>query len=165
MTIDEILARCGEWPCRLVEITGGEPLMQTACSDLAAALLEKGYQVLIETSGALPIQTLPRGVIKIMDLKCPGSGSCEENYWANIDALPSRDEVKFVISDRGDYEWSRDTVYRHDLITRCAHVLFTPVYGVMEPAELAVWILDDGLKVRMQLPLHKYIWPPDRRGV
>jgi len=165
MTVDEVVARCGEWPCRLIEITGGEPLIQAACSGLAATLLEKGYQVLIETSGALPIQTLPRAVIKIMDLKCPGSGSCDENYWANIDALTNHDEVKFVIGDRGDYEWSCDTLRRHDLINRCAHVLFAPVHGVMDPVVLGQWILDDGLKVRLQLPLHKYLWPADRRGV
>ena len=165
MTVGEIVERCGAWPFRLVEITGGEPLQQEHCPALAACLLERGYTVLCETSGTLPISRLTDAVIKIMDLKCPGSGVCDKNDWSNIEALSSRDEVKFVMGDRRDYEWSRDVTGRYNLAERCNAVLFAPVFGQIEPHRLAEWILADGLNVRLQLQVHKYIWPPDQRGV
>lgn len=165
MTVDEIVARCAALGCRLVEITGGEPLLQAHCPALAARLLEQGFTVLCETSGTRPIAALPAGVIKIMDLKCPGSGACDKNDWSNIDALSSQDEVKFVIGDRQDYEWSRETVRRYTLAKRCKAVLFSPVFRRLEPQRLAEWILEDGLEVRLQLQVHKYIWSPDQRGV
>ena len=115
VSIGEILAKCSEMDCTLVEITGGEPLIQPECVDLAAALLDAGYTVLVETSGTLPIHGLPADAIKIMDLKCPGSGECGKNDWSNIDALSAQDEVKIVIASRGDYEWSRDIVHTYAL--------------------------------------------------
>ena len=165
VSIGEILQKCGEMNCRLVEITGGEPLVQPECVDLAQALLEDGYTVLVETSGTLPIRVLPAEAIKIMDLKCPDSGECDKNDWSNIDALSAQDEVKFVIASRGDYEWSREIVQTYALPGRCNAVLFSPVFGAVEPVQLVQWILEDGLDVRFQLQLHKLIWPPDQKGV
>ncbi len=165
VSIGEIVRRCRELDCPLVEITGGEPLVQPACADLAAALLEEGYTVLVETSGTLPIRMLPADTIKIMDLKCPDSGECEKNDWSNIDALSMRDEVKFVIASRGDYEWSRRIVGEYGLAERCHEVLFSPVFDLIKPVDLVQWITEDGLDVRFQLQMHKFVWPPDERGV
>ncbi|NIA13232.1 MAG: radical SAM protein [Nitrospiraceae bacterium] len=165
MSISAIVEQCAQWPCRLVEITGGEPLLQDACPALAQRLLDAGYTVLVETSGALPVQALPRAAIRIMDLKCPGSGMADRNDWANVDALTDRDEVKFVIGDRGDYEWSKDIVERLGLTQCCHAVLFSVAGGALAPRALAEWILADELDVRFQLQLHKYIWPPGQRGV
>ena len=165
ISVEDVVRKCGELDCPLVEITGGEPLAQPACVDLAAALLGEGYTVLIETSGSLPIGVLPDGVVTIMDLKCPDSGECEKNDWSNIDALSPKDEVKFVIASRRDYEWSRDIVREHALNERCNAVLFSPVFDAISPADLVQWILDDRLDVRFQLQLHKFVWPPDERGV
>jgi 7-carboxy-7-deazaguanine synthase len=165
VAIVEIVRQCRAMQCGLVEITGGEPLVQPACVDLAQALLDEGFTVLIETSGSLPIDVLPDAVIKIMDLKCPDSGESEKNHWPNIEALSPRDEVKFVIASRRDYEWARDVTREHDLPSRCNAVLFSPVFGKIAPADLVRWILEDGLDVRFQLQLHKFIWPPDERGV
>ena len=164
-TIGSILERCEALGCPLVEITGGEPLIQKNCPILAQGLLDRGHTVLVETSGSLPIDVLPEGAIRIMDLKCPDSGVCDANDWSNIDALRSRDEVKFVIASRGDYEWSRDTVAEYALPSRCNAVLFSPAYGLLEPKALAEWITEDRLDVRFQLQMHKYVWPPDQRGV
>jgi len=150
----------------LVEITGGEPLAQKACPLLCEMLLERGHTVLVETSGSLPIDVLPAPVYTIMDLKCPGSGEVRRNHWPNIEALdPDRDEVKFVIASREDYEWSRDTVTRYNLTERCRAVLFSPVFGEAAPAEMVDWILEDKLPVRFQLQMHKFIWDPAERGV
>jgi len=165
MTIGAIREACRGLDVSLVEITGGEPLWQKDSPLLASALLEDGRTVLCETSGALPIDVLPQEVIKIMDLKCPGSGECDKNDWANIDKLSPRDEVKFVIGDRADYEWSRSIVREYGLCARCNAVLFAPVFGWIEPRAIAEWILEDGLGVRLQLQVHKYIWPGERKGV
>lgn len=164
-TIESIVEQCESLGCPLVEITGGEPLLQKECPVLAQRLLDRGFTVLVETSGSLPINVLPEGVIRIMDLKCPDSGECDANDWSNIDALRSRDEVKFVIASRDDYEWSRNTVTEHGLSSRCNAVLFAPAYGLVEPKTLAEWITEDRLEVRFQLQMHKYVWPPDQRGV
>jgi 7-carboxy-7-deazaguanine synthase len=165
MTVDEIVDRCVELACPLVEITGGEPLLQKQCGTLAQCLLDRGLTVLCETSGALPIDRMPADVITIMDLKCPDSGECDKNDWSNIGRLSMRDEVKFVIAGRKDYEWSRDAVREHDLPARCHAVLFSPVFGSVDPRELVEWILEDELDVRFQLQMHKFIWPPDQKGV
>ncbi len=165
MTVGEIVDRCLELACPLVEITGGEPLLQKACATLAQCLLDRGMTVLCETSGALPIDRLPADAIRIMDLKCPDSGECDKNDWSNLDRLSPRDEVKFVIAGRKDYEWSREVVRDHNLPSRCHAVLFSPVLGSVDPQELVEWILEDGLDVRFQLQMHKFIWPPDRKGV
>ena len=165
-TIREILAVLRGYGVPLVQITGGEPLAQDACIDLAEVLLDEGYSVLIETSGSLPIDELPNSVIKIMDLKCPDSGECNKNYWPNIEALDAfQDEVKFVIAGRADYEWSRAIVEEYSLPGKCEAVLFSPVCGEMDPADLAQWILEDGLSVRLSLQQHKQIWGAEKRGV
>lgn len=165
VTVGQVLEEVAGLGVSLVELTGGEPLLQKACSTLAECLLERGYTVLCETSGALPIARLPEGVVKIMDLKCPGSGECERNDWSNVEALSERDEVKFVIADRADYEWSRDIVRRHGLAERCRAVLFSSAFGQASPRDIVEWILADGLDVRFQLQMHKYIWPPEQKGV
>ena len=165
MTIESLLQQCHVLGVGLVEITGGEPLLQPACSDLASCLIEEGYTVLVETSGTLPLMDLPPAAIKIMDIKCPGSGMAEKNHWANLETLTQYDEIKFVIGDRDDYEWSREIVERHDLPSRCHQVLFSPVGGRLVPRTLVEWILEDRLNVRFQLQLHKYIWPEIERGV
>lgn len=165
MTLEAIFEQCEALSCSLVEITGGEPLAQANCSLLAEGLLDRSHGVLVETSGSLPINVLPERCIKIMDLKCPGSGEVEKNDWSNIEALSPRDEVKFVLASRFDYEWSRGVVREYGLSERCNAVLFSPVFGAIEPESIVKWILDDGLDVRFQLQMHKYIWRPNERGV
>ena len=165
MTIGEVVNRCTALACPLVEITGGEPLEQAACPALAQALLDAGCTVLCETSGTVPIDVLPAGVIRIMDIKCPGSGASGKNRWENIETLSARDEVKFVIGSREDYEWSRDIVQRHELTERCHAVLFSPVWGRIEPHVLAEWVATESLGVRYQIQLHKVLWPAEERGV
>lgn len=166
-TLEAILRETLDYGVCLVEITGGEPLAQKECIPLAELLLEAGCTVLIETSGSLPIDALPAPVIRIMDLKCPDSAMSEHNDWSNIAHLQSdRDEVKFVIASRRDYEWSRDTVRRYNLSQCCRAVLFSPVFGEVDPKDIVNWMLEDGLnEVRFQLQMHKFIWPPNERGV
>ncbi len=163
--IPEILAAVETSGLSLAEVTGGEPLAQADCSLLCQALLDSGKTVLIETGGSLPIDTLPQGVIRIMDLKCPGSGEVERNLWSNLAYLNSHDEVKFVIASKADYEWARDVVREYGLEKQIHSVLFAPVFGEIESAELVRWILEDKLPVRFQLQMHKYIWEPTRKGV
>lgn len=166
-TLADILEETRGFGVPLVEITGGEPLAQAECIPLAELLLEAGHTVLIETSGSLPINTLPDAVVRIMDFKCPDSDMADRNDWSNVDYLrPDRDEVKFVIASRRDYEWSRDVVRRYNLAKRCKAVLFSPVFGEVDPKDIVDWMLADGLNdVRFQLQMHKFIWPPDERGV
>jgi 7-carboxy-7-deazaguanine synthase len=165
MTVDEVVARVAELRCPLVELTGGEPLLQKDAIPLMAQLIETGHEVLIETGGHLSIADVPEPVARIVDVKCPGSGEASKMHWPNLDVLRPRDEVKFVIRDRADYEYARDVVARHQLTDRVAAVLFSPVHGVQDPQALAGWILEDHLTVRLQLQLHKYIWSPETRGV
>lgn len=165
MALEDILARCKELKCKLIEITGGEPLVQKQCPELARLFVEEGYTVLVETSGTLPIRVLDDRVIRIMDLKCPGSGECEKNDWSNIEALTAKDEVKFVLASRDDYKWSRDVIRRYDLSNQCGALLMSPVFGQIEATKIVEWILEDELPVRFQLQLHKFIWPPESRGV
>jgi len=165
LSVAAIVDQCRALGGDLIEITGGEPLAQPECPDLAQAFLDAGFTVLIETSGSLPISSLPAETIKIMDLKCPDSGEGDKNDWTNIDALTDRDEVKFVIASRRDYEWSREQVTKHNLSNRCKAALFSPVFGAIEGDSLVKWILEDKLNVRFQLQLHKYVWPPDAKGV
>jgi len=148
----------------LVEITGGEPLAQPAVAELARLLLARGLTVLVETSGSHDISVLPRGVGRIMDLKCPGSGEVTRNDYENIARLREGDEVKFVLADRDDYEWARDRVAEYDLVGRVP-VLFSPVRDRLQPGDLAAWILEDKLDVTLQLQLHKLLWPGLERGV
>jgi 7-carboxy-7-deazaguanine synthase len=164
MTVDEILERMRHFGVGMVEITGGEPLLQPNCGVLAGRLLDAGYKVLCETAGALPIDRLPPGVVRIMDLKCPSSGEVDANHWPNIDLLTKHDEVKFVIGTREDYEWTRNVILRYSLSGRCP-VLLSPVFDKIEPVEIVKWIMDDKLPVRFQLQMHKYIWHPATLGV
>ena len=165
MSIDSIMDCCRELNCKLVEITGGEPLAQSNCIILAQRLVDEGYTVLIETSGSLPIAPLPAEVIKIMDLKCPGSGESAKNDYSNIEALSHLDEVKFVITNREDYDWANEQVKTFKLVERCKAVLYSPVFGHIEPKTMVEWITEDALGIRFQLQMHKFIWPPDQKGV
>ena len=155
--IDEVLRQVASHGARRVTVTGGEPLAQKNCAALLTQLCEAGYAVSIETSGALPIADLDPRVIRVMDLKTPGSGECARNLMENIPALRDRDQVKFVICDRADYEWSRAQVAEHGLAGRC-QVLFSPSHEQLKPRDLADWILADKLPVRLQLQIHKYLW-------
>ncbi len=148
----------------LVEITGGEPLLQEEVYDLMDALLAKNYEVLLETGGGVSVAKVPERVIKILDIKCPGSGEDAKNLWDNLDHLNPHDEVKFVLADRADYEWSRDVLQRRDIHQK-VQVLFSPVYDTLGLKELAAWVLDDNLPVRVQTQLHKIIWGKDAIGV
>lgn len=157
MELAEILARIASYPTRQVCVTGGEPLAQKACLDLLKALCDGGYDVSLETSGALDISGVDERVSRIMDLKAPGSGEVERNRWENLDCLGPRDELKIIIASRADYDWARARIAEHDLSRRCA-VLLSPAQGQIEPADLAAWILEDGLPVRFQMQLHKLLW-------
>jgi len=165
MAVEEVVATLLGYGCDLIEVTGGEPLLQAAVHPLIVRLLEAGMTVLVETSGASDVSRLDTRAIKVMDLKCPGSGESARNLWSNLDHLTPRDEVKFVIADRADYEWARDVARRHNLAARVNAVLMSCAFGKLDPALLAGWILADRLPVRMQLQMHKHIWAPDARGV
>jgi 7-carboxy-7-deazaguanine synthase len=163
--VDEVVATVAAFGCPLVEITGGEPLLQDDVYPLMAALLGRGITVLLETGGHVSLDRVPAGIVKILDVKCPGSGESARNHWPNLDRLQPADQVKFVILDRADYEFARHVVMRHELASRCAALLFSPVHGALDPAELAAWILADRLPVRLQLQVHKLIWGAHARGV
>jgi 7-carboxy-7-deazaguanine synthase len=165
MSVDDVVARVGEFGCDVVEITGGEPLLQRDVYPLMQRLLDEGRTVMLETGGHRSVDDVPGGVIRIIDVKCPASGESGKNHWPNLERLRSTDEVKFVIADRGDYDYARDVVARCDLASRAAAVLFSPVHGVLAPKTLAEWILADRLPVRLQLQVHKYVWGADVRGV
>ncbi len=166
LSLSSILAEIESFGCRLVEITGGEPLAQPNCVELMHQLVSRSYVVLLETSGAYSLADVPREVRKIMDFKCPSSGELERNLWENVEFLTPHDEVKFVIGDREDFDWAKEVCQRFSLEKRVRAVLFGPVFGKLNPADLARWILEERLfGVRLQLQLHKYIWPPDTRGV
>lgn len=154
---EEVLARVAALDCPLVELTGGEPLLQPGALPLLADLCDAGYEVLLETSGAVDIAPVDPRVRRIVDVKCPGSGEAERNHWPNLDALRATDELKLVVADQADYRWARDLVLARQLHRRCP-VHFSPVAGELPPAELAEWILHDRLPVRLQLQLHKLLW-------
>jgi 7-carboxy-7-deazaguanine synthase len=170
MTLDEIVARVEEIGTSLVEITGGEPLIHRNAFVLAERLLDRGCTVLVETSGAIDIAPLDARVHRIMDLKCPGSGESARNLWSNLDHLTERDEVKFVIAGREDYEWARNVIRERGLDERVRRgelraLLFSPVWDSMDFRELAEWVLEDRLPVRYQIQLHKIIWGANVPGV
>ena len=165
MSIDEVVASVEHHGCPLVEITGGEPLLQEDVYALMSRLGEAGKTVMLETGGHRSIARVPRHVLKIVDIKCPGSGEADKNDWTNLDALAPHDEVKFVIKDRRDYEFACDVIERHNLAARTGAVLMSPVHGVLEPRILSEWMLADRLPARLQVQLHKYIWTPTTRGV
>lgn len=156
-TQEEILADVAAHGARYVTVTGGEPLAQPGCPALLTALCDAGYRVSLETSGALDICGLDPRVVRVMDLKTPASGEVEKNRWANLDCLRPEDQLKFVLCDRGDYDWAVQQVRTHQLANRC-EVLFSAAQGRLAPARLADWILADGLPVRFQLQLHKVLW-------
>lgn len=165
MTVAEVMHAVDEAGGDLVEVTGGEPLLQRDAIALLEALVTSGRDVLLETGGHLPVDDVPDEVVTILDVKCPGSGEAGKMHWPNLDQLSSRDEVKFVVADRTDADYAFDVIRRHDLAKRTAAVLVSPVHGALDPAELARWILDTRLPVRLQLQAHKYIWSPETRGV
>jgi 7-carboxy-7-deazaguanine synthase len=164
-SLDEVVAEVEGYDCPLVEISGGEPLLQEDVYPLMERLLARGRTVMLETGGHRAITRVPRAVLKIVDVKCPSSGESHHNDWANLDLLAVHDEVKFVVQDRTDYEFARDVIARHGLAERAAAVLLSPVHGVLEPRLLSEWMLADGVAARLQLQLHKFIWPPGTRGV
>jgi 7-carboxy-7-deazaguanine synthase len=164
LPIAAILERIAAYGTRYVLVTGGEPLAQESVHDLTGELCDRGHEVAMETGGSLDLSPLDRRVMVVMDLKCPGSGMSGQNRWENLELLKPSDEVKFVLAGRSDYEWARDVVTRLRLDERVG-VLFSPVHGVLHPRPLSEWVLADRLPVRVQLQIHKYIWPPDLRGV
>ena len=163
-SIDEVLATVQTYGCRLVEVTGGEPLVQPECLPFMTRLCDAGYTVLLETSGAVDIAPVDLRAHVILDVKCPGSGMTDRMHWPNLSRLAAKDEAKFVLADRADYDWAREILARYDVTGRCS-VLFSPVFDKLDARELAEWILADKLPVRFQMQLHKYIWAPDMRGV
>ncbi len=165
MSLDEVIAAVEDYRCSLVELTGGEPLLQKDVYPLMARLLESGKTVLVETGGHVSLANVPLSVHKIMDVKCPGSGEAHRMDWSNLDRLSPIDEVKFVIRDRADYEYARDVASKHELNRKVGAVLFSPVHGVLDPRVLSEWVLSDRLPVRVQLQVHKYIWDAQTRGV
>ncbi len=165
MTLDEVMTEVEKLDCPLVEITGGEPLLQPGTSVLAERLQRAGKRVLVETSGERPIESLPDGVIRIMDLKCPDSGESERNRIENIAHLKKYDEIKFVLASRRDYEFARDKIREHNLGERVNSVLLSVVFGKLQPVNVVDWMLADDLPARFQLQMHKFIWDPLEKGV
>ena len=164
-SLDEVIGEVDRYGCSLVEVTGGEPLLQEDVYPLMQRLLESGKTVLLETGGHRSTERVPDEVVTILDVKCPGSGEVGKNDWKNLERLRPQDEVKFVVKDRADYEFARHVIARHELAGRAAAIHLSPVHGVLDPKTLSEWVLADKLAVRVQLQLHKYIWSPDTRGV
>ena len=165
ISIADVVTEVEAYRCDLVEVTGGEPLLQPDVYPLMERLVGLGKMVLLETGGHLDVSAVPAAVVKVMDVKCPGSGESERNEWGNLGRLTSHDEVKFVIRDRADYEFARDVVRRHELDQRCAAVLLSPVHRRLDPRQLAEWSHEDRLPIRIQVQLHKYLWGDSTRGV
>ncbi len=163
-SISDILREIEEFSIPNVLLTGGEPLLQPASLELMSQLLERDYQVVLETGGALNIADVPGGVAVVMDLKCPSSGMSERMHWDNIEHLTEDDQIKFVLADARDYEYAKNLMMRYKLAGRCP-VLFQPAFGLLNPATLVRWILADRLDVRCLIQQHKVIWPPEQRGV
>lgn len=164
MTVQKILEEVAKFECNLIEVTGGEPLAQDECLELMEKLGDRGYEVLLETGGSLPIKDIDRRVKVIMDLKCPSSGMEKKNLYENIEYLKQADEVKFVIGTHEDYEWTKNIISKYDLTNKC-EILFSVVFEQLEPLTLVSWVLEDKLKVRFQLQMHKFIWNPTEKGV
>jgi 7-carboxy-7-deazaguanine synthase len=165
MSVEEVVSNVAAYECPVVEITGGEPLLQPDVYPLMSELMQRGHTVLLETGGHRSVANVPTGVVRIIDVKCPASGESGKNDWSNLALLTPTDEVKFVVQDRQDYEFARAVIERHALAGRCAAILVSPVHGVLPGKDLAAWILADRLPVRLQLQAHKYIWSADARGV
>lgn len=164
MSVESVIGRVRAFGCNLVEVTGGEPLLQASSLDLMKALCDEAYEVLLETGGSLDIGKVDPRVRRIVDFKTPSSLMEDKNLWENVRFLKQTDEVKFVIGDKGDYEWAKEKIMRHNL-TGSSPVLMAPVFGKLKPLTLSEWILKDRLDVRLQLQLHKYIWKPEEKGV
>ena len=166
MSVDAVMEQVRGYGCKLVEITGGEPLVQKReCCELAKRLCDEGFTVLMETGGGLDASVLDPRVVKILDVKCPGSGEAERNFWPNLERLNPLDEIKFVIKDRADFDFALAVIAKYKLDERQPQVLFSPVWGAVELKEFADWVLKSGVQARMQLQLHKFIWGPDTKGV
>ena len=166
VSIDDVIKQVREFGCRLVEVTGGEPLAQREAFDLIRRLCDDGYEVLIETGGFVSTEDLDQRARVILDVKCPASGEAERNHWPNLKRLrPDRDEVKFVVADRADWDFARKVVAEYDLEKLAGSILISPAWEQIDLQELANWIMESGLNARMQLQLHKYIWGPDVHGV
>ena len=163
MSIDEVMARVKSYGCDLVEVTGGEPLAQKEGFELIERLCDDGFEVLIETSGSIDIEPVDRRAKIILDIKCPGSGEAEKNYWPNLEKLRPQDEIKFVIADRADYDWARNVIEEKKLAGRT--ILFSPVWSELDLKPLAEWMLADRVPARLQTQLHKHIWGADVKGV
>lgn len=164
MELNDIISEVEKYQCKIVEITGGEPLVQENVHTLMKQLCDKGYQVMIETGGSLPIEKIDKRVNIIMDLKTPSSAMVHKNLYENINHLKPGDEVKFVIGNKADYDWSKEIMIKYRLADKVT-VLMSPVFDELNNIDLATWILDDRLNVRLQVQLHKYIWHPQTRGV
>jgi 7-carboxy-7-deazaguanine synthase len=164
-SLEDVLQEVEGYECPLVEVTGGEPLLQEAVYPLMESLVAMGKTVLLETGGHRSTARVPADVVTILDVKCPGSGESDRNCWENLANVRPHDEVKFVVKDRADYEYARDVIAQRALVGRVAAIHFSPVHGVLDPKTLSEWVLADRLPVRVQLQLHKYIWSPDTRGV
>jgi 7-carboxy-7-deazaguanine synthase len=163
-SIEEIINEVKKFNCKLVEVTGGEPLVQKECLDLMKRLCDEGFDVMLETGGSLPIKDIDERVLIIMDLKCPSSKMEMKNLYENINFLKPKDELKFVIGNREDYAWSKELISKYDLKDK-SEILFSVVFGELEPVSLVNWIIEDKLDVRYQLQMHKYIWHPETKGV
>lgn len=164
LTVASLVRAAAASPSRLVLITGGEPLLQEGVGELLAGLLAAGLEVVLETNGSLPLEGVDPRVRRVVDVKCPGSGMSHENRWSNLELLTGRDEVKFVVMDRLDFDWALEVTVAHGLVER-APVLISPVFGAEPLPEVAAWILESRLPLRLNLQLHKYIWGPEARGV
>lgn len=164
-TVEDVIAEVEQIGCPLVEVTGGEPLLQEDVYPLMDGLLARGLTVMLETGGHRSTARVPAQVIKIVDVKCPASGESAKNDWSNLERISRHDEVKFVVADQADYEFAKETIRSRRLVGRCAAILVSPAHGVLAPADLTAWILADRLPVRLQVQVHKVIWAPDTRGV
>jgi 7-carboxy-7-deazaguanine synthase len=164
-SIDQVIDQVKGYDCNLVEITGGEPLVQEdECRSLVEKLCDEGFEVLLETGGSLPIKDIDERVMIIMDLKCPSSGMMKKNFYDNISYLKQDDEIKFVIGNREDYNWTKEIINKYDLYKKCK-ILLSVVFNKLEPVTLVDWMLEDKINARFQLQMHKFIWQPDTKGV
>lgn len=164
LTVDEVIGRVNAFGLQFVQITGGEPLLQEDVYELMDRLLNMDYNVSLETNGSINLSSVDKRVVKIIDIKCPSSSESDRMDFGNISYITKSDEIKFVIKDRDDYNWAKEIIDRYNLIERC-NILISPVYGEIEPRELAEWILEDNLNARLQIQLHKLLWHPEMRGV
>ncbi len=164
MDIKSIINKIKQYPCKLVQVTGGEPLFQKNCINLLRTLVKEEYNILLETSGSLSIKNVPKEVINIIDFKCPSSKMQKKNLWDNINYIKPNDQIKFVIGNREDYEWTKNKIDKYNLEKKC-EILISPVYKHIKSEDIVNWILEDNLKVRFQIQIHKEIWPEEKRGV